>query len=278
MNIHKIHINKDHIPLEKQKIKQVNLYGFKMKINEGHTLEYNLLKYPKYSFNLLDIHLRIKEKYPDHAIIDVGANVGDTIALIRSKSSNYIYSIEGNELYFKLLSINYTQFTNISLFNFFLNEVNESLSANISASRGTLHIIHENNGSKVDFITLDNLIIRNSIQNVKLLKIDTDGYDFKIIRGAYTFIETQKPIIFIEYDLNYLLKLNESEWDVFEKLSSIGYEDVYFYDNYGKFLIKLKLTDKLIIEQLTKYTLGEGVIKYFDICIPHKNDSDMVII
>jgi FkbM family methyltransferase len=51
---------------------------------------------------------------------------------------------------------------------------------------------------KVKVTTLDNLIKKNKIPAVDLMKIDVEGLDYEVLKGAYNAIKTYRPLIIIE--------------------------------------------------------------------------------
>jgi len=73
------------------------------------------------------------------------------------------------------------------------------VSINIHHSGGTARILHTNgivsNQHSLDTIVNDLLFV-----NVNLIKIDTDGYDLEIIKGAINTITNMKPAILFECD------------------------------------------------------------------------------
>jgi hypothetical protein len=123
---------------------------------------------------------------------------------------------------------------------------------------------------------LDDFFVQNNITDVKLLKIDTDGFDLKILRGGFKAIKESYPVLFFEYDANYLQEHLEDGISIFKSLSEIGYKRVLFYDNFGKLLISLNTADSEPIQQLHAYIKnGEGSFHYFDVCVCHEEDDDL---
>ena len=46
----------------------------------------------------------------------------------------------------------------------------------------------------VDFITLDDYVSKKAISKIDLIKIDVDGYEFKVITGALETLKSYNPI------------------------------------------------------------------------------------
>lgn len=249
--------------------------NFKINLGANHSLPKILERWPNYSSNLPRLASKLKEKYPKLLLIDVGANVGDTVALLRSKEYFPIVCIEGDGDFFKLLNQNIQQFKDVSTFQYFLGEESGLIDATIKKADGTAKIIKSSN--KIQLITLDDFINSHpDFQLAKILKIDTDGYDLKIIRGGLEYIKNTKPVLFIEYDEVYLSKINDDGLTTLKVLKDIGYNKVMFYDNFGRFLLSTELKNNKLIKQLHLYIKNKkGGFPYYDLCIFHEDDNDI---
>ena len=72
--------------------------------------------------------------------------------------------------------------------------------------------------------TVDLLVEKFKFTKVDLLKIDVDGYDFKVLKGSKDTIEKFKPTIFIELCEYTLRGKGDSVKDIFKFLFELGYE------------------------------------------------------
>ncbi|MBW7876007.1 MAG: FkbM family methyltransferase [Candidatus Cloacimonetes bacterium] len=73
-------------------------------------------------------------------------------------------------------------------------------------------------------ISIDELVAEEGIHCVDLIKIDVDGYDYKVLQGAVNTINTMNPVIFIELCEYCLNAQGDSIRDIFELLCGAGYE------------------------------------------------------
>lgn len=259
----------------KDPIIDFDLWGTKMKIPFSYNLPIILKKFPLYNSNLSRISLYLKEKYETLRIIDIGANIGDSAILIKSKNDFPILCVEGESTFFEILEKNIGNFSNVELAKTFLGESEDIINATISSKLGTGSIVNSSE-NKLKTVSLDKLLEKfSSFQNAKLVKIDTDGFDYKIIRGGETFISHSKPIVFIEYDPEFHKICKENSFFIFDFLESFGYSKVIFYDNYGDYLISLSINDKEKIQELTNYFTNRNFLKYCDLCFFHKEDEDV---
>lgn len=112
-------------------------------------------------------------------------------------------------------------------------------------------------------------------QQAKMIKIDTDGFDNKIIRGSVDFVSQSKPVIFFEYDPFFLAQQNEDCLSVFSSLLKLGYSKLLIYKNDGEFLLSTDLSNNILLEDLTHYYTGRKGVNYCDICVFHNEDEDL---
>lgn len=251
--------------------------NFKIKLNATHNLPKILKKWPNYSSNLPRMASVTLKKYPDLSLIDIGANIGDTVALLRSKDYFPIICIEGDGDFFNLLNQNTQQFKEVFIFKYFLGDKSEAIDGIMEQKNGTAKIIKSDN--KIKLITLDKFLKNHpDFQSAKILKIDTDGYDLKIINGGLNYIKQTKPILFFEYDEVYFSNVGDDGLSTLKNLEKIGYSKILFYDNYGRFLISSKLNNHEQIKQLHIYIKNKaGAFPYYDLCIFHTKDDDIAI-
>lgn len=204
----------------------------------------------------------------DSNVIDVGANVGDTLALMLSSNPRLnFYCLEPDEEFFKFLSINKNNF--LGRFPKSKIQVSQTLVGNSSdkvklvGKSGTKKAIKLDN-NELEYVTLDQYIQAKSIE-LNLLKIDVDGYDWDVINSSLVAIQQYKPIIFLECFFE-----NGSQYSGYlkslETLFSYSYSSVLVFDNYGDLIVEIKNFSQL--EKLLKYEIDSNTpnsIKYFDL-------------
>lgn len=261
---------------KKKGIVQVQVGNYKLLADAQHPIETYLAQNKYYSSNLPRIAKYIESKSPQYTIIDVGANIGDTIALLRSAGVNqWVYMVEGEPLYFNLLQQNLQQFTNAKAFETFLGEEDLVQEGGIETHRGTAKVI-QNINQQISVKKLDGLVAENNIEHIKLLKIDTDGFDFKVLRGSFDFIKQHKPVIFFEYVAIYLKEQGEHGTETLHSLQQLGYNKAIYYDNFGKMLLSTTLDNRQQLEQLFIYMSDlSGAFQYYDVCIFHTDDDTL---
>ena len=281
-----VRIDKDMAALSARKTGIIG--GFTLDIPPGHPILLNLKRYPRYGMNVPRLARVLHEKYGNMIAIDIGANIGDTVALIKSGADIPIIAIEGDAGYFAYLKKNTDLFKDIDCLQLFLGEKGSLISAKIERADGTLRLMDHSQApnaeapakkeeKEVSVTTLDALLSKDSrVDNMKLLKIDTDGYDLKIIKGGMEYLKRAKPTIFFEYDPTFFTETGCDGLSTFKDLSSLGYKQAAFYDNYGRFIISADIADRKLMVQLTSYVKDrQGGFAFYDICVFHADDNDL---
>lgn len=259
------------------KEKQVKVGNYSLLANYEHPIEEYLTQFKYYSRNLPRLAKYIESKYLKYSIIDVGANIGDTIALFRSAGVNQlVHSIEGDPVYMELLAHNLSLFKDVKLYKTFLGEESKEESIVIDHTNGTANI-SIGPGETTTVVKIDDLVARNKIENIKLLKTDTDGFDFKILRGSFGTIKRDKRVLFFEYDAGYLKQQNDDGLKIFDNFKELGYNIALYYDNFGKFLLSTEIGNTHLLQQLYAYInrKEDSAFPYYDVCLFHRDDNDL---
>lgn len=251
--------------------------NFYLKHRFSHKIPFYLRDFPKYNVNMAKVAQIVSKKYKDITIIDVGANIGDSVALIKSLIDVPILSIEGNPNYFWLLKENTNSFKDVLLENVMVADNKDSLKGRLINNEGTGYMETNNDlNTYMRLETIDNLLkIHQKFKNSKFIKIDTDGFDGKVIRGCKDYLRRTKPIVFFEYAPNFLKKVNDDGESILLFLRKLGYTYILIYDNTGEYLCSCNFSNLKLLKELTNYVSGKTNFKYYDMCVFSKKDTDI---
>ena len=178
----------------------------------------------KYHLKRLSKILANYTSFKNLIIFDVGANEGETIDFFLSLLKNpTIYSFEPEMKSYKKLLKKYEKNKAINLFNLAFGNKKEKLKlkTNIKSSTSTLSKINTKskyynfksfilspgtnntflNEENVQVEKVDNFFRQNEISTIHILKIDTEGFELNVIKGAQETLQKTK-IIIIEFQLN----------------------------------------------------------------------------
>jgi len=234
--------------------------------------------YPQYSANVGRLCSYIRKKYPGLQMIDVGANVGDTVAIVREHCDCAILCIEGNEYYFGLLQENLRRgrYESVRAVRALVATYTGELKGNLVSSSGSAHFV-EDDGASVQVSRLSDVLERfPEFRDPKFLKIDTDGFDCGILRSEVEWLALHRPAIFFEYDPFFFHQQPYDGTQIFKDLAKAGYRYGMLYDNFGDYLLSLDLQrDANQLEDLQTYYLGRLGHTYMDVLLLHQQDGDL---
>ena len=190
-----------------------------------------------------DLKSLLKSESP--VCFDVGANEGQTIKLLQEVfRSPRIYAFEpSSEVFTKLRSRRYR--SDVFLYNFTLGRQNSQeefinyedsrlssffpLSTDEESQFGHLKIKAK---ESVEIKTIDWFLTRYQINEIDLLKIDTQGYDLQVLQGASeSFRRGSIKNVYVE--LNFL-KLYENQADAQQITRFLTEHNFHLVDYYEK--------------------------------------------
>lgn len=178
-----------------------------------NNLGYNVTKIQN---NLVNIDEILKKKIKDYPIIfDVGANKGQSIdKYLKFFNNPTIHSFEPSKSDYDFMSKFYGKRKNIYLNNFAIGDKIENKEFNISLESATSsfnqinkntnwlnHLISKHNINSNEYVkskemvkvdTIDNYFKKFEISQIDLLKIDTQGYEDKVLEGSLNCIKENK--------------------------------------------------------------------------------------
>lgn len=177
---------------------------------------------------------------PNDVILDVGANIGYySLNFAKKASTGSVFSFEPDKKNFQKLiqNIELNEFPNIYVYQIALGSKNKEVNIervdpkNSGANRIAVH--SRLNTSKVNMMTLDNWSEPFNFKGIDWIKIDVEGWELEVIKGAKKILSSHKPKLFIELsDIN-LKNYGSSPKKLLELLFSLGYV-IIFDTNNGK--------------------------------------------
>ena len=188
-------------------------------------------------------------------VIDVGASVGDTALLLLANCPDMIgriYCVEGEEEFFRLLKKNIGRYRNVTMYCAMLSSETGSAKKLVRIHPGTASAV---GAGTIPTTSLDTLINGEGIAEVDILKIDVDGYDGRVLKGAAGLLRKNKPDIFFEWHPGLCLKAGNAPTEHFNVLSKEGYTSFIFFTKLGEFSHFMNGFDRKAVEHLIGYCL-----------------------
>jgi len=250
----------------------LNIGNQTIKVPLSHQLKSNIEAFPDYNFNLPRIIKYLNDKTHNVSVIDIGANIGDTVAFIKNYSDVPILCIDGEEEYIKILKSNTAKYNNVSVCHSLVGNETKESNLNIVLERGTAFV--ETGGKTTMIRTLENILEGfPDFKQSKVLKVDTDGFDTLILRGCSNYLKSVKPVLFLEFDPYLITKNNDDPFDFITYLKTCGYFYFIFYMNNGDYLLSCTIEQRDIIDQLIHFFSGRDIAIFTDICAFSADDK-----
>jgi hypothetical protein len=183
--------------------------------------------------------------------IDVGANIGDTIAACQIRNEDQFLAIEPNPVFFEYLNRNLAGFPSV-----------RQLKVGCASSDSP-----PKEASGMEIRRVDTLVEQfPEFRDCNLLKIDTDGYDFEVLRGARGLIARVKPVVLFECQMWNNGDYVKDVLEIFQLFAAAGYSHALVYDNLGYLCGPLDLKNPQEMPQALFYELSSARC-YFDVLV-----------
>jgi FkbM family methyltransferase len=213
-------------------------------------------------------------------VIDVGANIGDTLAAMANVNDSLEFiCIEAHERFFERLLANIAR----------IRAAKPSLKVHAIkalAGQNVAGVVLEDHkgsgavakvGGSANAKPLDEIAAQAS--DVRLIKSDVDGFDYDVIDSATRLLRRFKPLVFFECQIDEEAQ-RKGYRATFRSLAAAGYSDWTLFDNFGEIVIRT--VDLDAVEQLLDYvwqqTAGRSTrtIYYFDVLAAQAQDAALI--
>jgi len=185
-----------------------SLDGFKLYVNPKYDkgIERKLFLTGTYEKGLL----RILEKLvqPGDIIVDAGANIGliTIFCAIRAGKSGMVLSFEPHPETFPLLQKNIAvnRLSQIKVFDKALGSVagTAKIYSNLQINRGAASLVEfqaDSPSFDISVLSLDDVLRELNISQLNLLKIDVEGFEMEVLKGAVGILSKENaPVLVVE--------------------------------------------------------------------------------
>ncbi len=186
-------------------------------------------------------------------VFDIGAHKGETIDLFyKNFNINNIYSFEPNiNLFHQLINKKKYKINKIKIFNLGFGEITETKELNIfnDTSSSTLNNINENTKyfkrkkrlmsfffgeqsflkekQTVKISNLSEFISNNAVSKIDILKIDTEGYEYKILKGLKDNDFKRVKFLYFEHHYDLMISKGYKFSDINKLLKEHNFKQKY---------------------------------------------------
>jgi FkbM family methyltransferase len=217
---------------------------------------------------------------PQSTVLDIGANVGDSLATMAVANPTLKYvCFEAEEKFIDYLKANikelmsrYPTLDTLIITSLISARKQKMRLAGVGGTRRAEVSVTEG----VIPVSLDALCVSRQIDNVSFIKSDVDGWDWDVISSGKNTIALNKPLLFFEMMVVDQNNLNHFV-EVIEELDLLGYSHYYVFDCFGAFIFDT--TSSRNVVQLGEYLLTQQKalttrsIHYIDLLCGHGSSS-----
>jgi FkbM family methyltransferase len=253
------------------------LYGRRMRMPTEHPLPAILQNYPQYNRPLALAVKALGSAFSGNAglaVIDVGANIGETVAVIEQLTPNVSYlCIEADQDIARICQFNHRDNVLVQTVQCFIGEQEGALvhlqddgRANPSTKLASQADLNDNShhGRLMRLDTVARSFAEDH-NGLSLIKVDTEGYDFSVLRSGQALLERYRPALYFEWFPELLIGLQEQVWDGFDYLEKLGYKHFVFFSGQGDYYCHLSNPDHFTLTSLASTASQNKALLYFDV-------------
>jgi FkbM family methyltransferase len=249
---------------------ELNVDGTPLKLPLSHSLPRTRRRYPGYAENLGQL-ARILARLGGTTMIDVGANVGDSAAIVKAHAPSLaILCVEADPSYIPFLHSNTARWTDVEVAApVLLSDKAGPVDGSLVRAEGTSRFV-TSTGNSTRASTLEDVVSKwPAFAHPCLLKSDTDGFEEKVLHGATQILAESGPSLFLEYDPRMLSTCGSTGLGILSWLRQFGYDRILYYDKFGNPMIRASLADEALLQQLDEYAARDTVagIDQYDVVV-----------
>lgn len=178
--------------------KQITHLGNKVWAYKDYLLYEGLFEPGIFYYDCYTKYLEHKEFFSEKDIIDAGAYVGDSSLVLSKLTNKNVYAFEPVKITCdamkKVLELNDNK--NVIPINLGLGDKITKLPLTSEKMMGASFLQKTKNDTLTEITTLDDFVQQNNL-NVGLIKVDIEGFEQQLLKGAFKTICQQKPTLLI---------------------------------------------------------------------------------
>jgi len=217
----------------------------------------------------------LAKKYPGETLVDIGANIGDTAALMATYSGSPLILVEASDFYCGFLRENAARFPNTTTIVQTFISANNREEGILRHAGGTARFEKvEGSGAFVNCRRLADVA-----GDARLIKIDTDGFDMAILSASLDYLAQQRPCLVYENEVRDEDTLTAAN-QLLQNLYQGGYRSFALFDDSGLHIAST--TDLQILYDLNAYLFAvsswgtERGLNGYDVLAAPAGDEDVL--
>lgn len=214
---------------------RTRLHGREFWMNAGNPYPFTLRECPRFNAGLVatvtEIHATLQRPV---RLIDVGAAIGDTVALLHERCSGKVadfFCVDGDSDFAHYFRRNTAGIESVRLKLAMLAASASTVRSLVRHHPGTATAT----GSTLTPATTLDTLLANDPLPWDLLKIDVDGYDGDVIAGSARLLSNARPAVYFEWHPRLIQNAHNRPALPFEQLNMAGYAHFLWFHNRGPF-------------------------------------------
>jgi FkbM family methyltransferase len=241
-------------------------HGRTLMLPLSHDLPTHRWGAPIYSDNLRRLAGFVRRQAGRLCMIDVGANVGDSWALAGSEPGDAFLLVEGSERWFRLLELNTAGAPGVERVRCLIADRPGERAARVIEASGTGRPVEDGGGATATLRTVDELVAeRPAFRAANLLKVDVDGWDGRVLRGARGLLAAAGPALLFECHPGLLAAAGDDAGELLAWLADLGYRRFVIYENRGTLVAAIGAGDRAPFRALLDEAGRRGTEYYYDV-------------
>jgi FkbM family methyltransferase len=173
--------------------------------------------------------LILKHIYRGDTVLDIGANIGSHTIAYADKVGvrGRVIAFEPNPDAFECLQYNMKDYRNVELRNEAAGLSGKVVLIKHPENIGMTYVENSDKGFKT--VSIDSL----NLDKCNFIKIDVEGFELNVLKGAEQTLKRFKPALLIEINTFALARNNVTNQDVFDYLTELGYSYRNIYTQQG---------------------------------------------
>ena len=95
---------------------------------------------------------------------------------------------------------------------------------------------------EIPLITLDSFFKEQKLSRIDFIKVDVEGHEMSVLKGARNLLETHSPAIMIEVNKNHLAAARTQPEDIFNFFQDMGYVNARIDEKNGRLIFESSTT------------------------------------